>query len=175
MPSLSRHVQWGAGTLTRNCHRSWGNSTIPLVPALFGKLVAQELSGKEELVWRRCPVPGIQLSGVMWERWTTVILSLDARQPASAGKGWIRCQRRPARCIIEPIISAVLLSKRNFGCSRCVGAEGIPCGSVACSCCELKRVAGLHWGGHGNTWKRLISFVWVINSPLHEITQAHKF
>lgn len=84
--------------------------------------------------------------GVLWECWKTEILSLDAQQSASAGKVWIRCQRWPAHCVIKPINFVVLLSKRNFDCSRCVGTEGIPCRNVICSCCDLKRVASLHWG-----------------------------
>lgn len=82
---------------------------------------------------------------MLWECWKTEILSLDAQQSGSVGKVWIRCQRWLAHCITKPINSAVLLSKRNFDCSCCVGTEEIPCTNVVCSCCDLKRAVSLHW------------------------------
>lgn len=108
------------------------------------------LPGHGHPVFRGC----CENAGRQW-----VILSLATQQPASAGKVWIRCQRWPAHCIIKPIISAALLSRRNFDCSCCVGTEGIPRGSVARSCCELKRVAGLHWGSQKDL--KMSDFVYV--------------
>jgi len=51
MLSLPLYVQWGAGILIRNLSSFWEeNSKILLAPTLSAKLVAQELSGKGELV-----------------------------------------------------------------------------------------------------------------------------
>lgn len=146
MLSLPLQVQQGAGNVNYKPLQVLGKITKFFLPLPFlESLWLRSCLGRKSSCKYAAQSWASSFQGGLWERWKTVILSVDTRQPASAGRVCTRCQRWPAYCIIKPIFSAVVLSKRNFGCSCCVETERIPQGSIACSCCELKHVPGLHW------------------------------
>lgn len=140
MLRLLLQVQWGAGILIKNLSRFW---------------VKQENCSCNYPLWKACG------SGAAWEGRARVNALPSHGHPAFRGCwGSAERQRSFSQMLSsqplqdkyglgvkgdwhKPITSAVLLSKRNFDCSCCVGTEGIPCSNAVYSCRDLKCVASL--------------------------------
>ena len=146
-----------AGTWARNITSVW-----VLVPILSRKLVAEELSGKEELMWTCCSVVGMGLSGELWECWKAVTFTLDTKwQPEVR----IYCQRH---CII-PQNKHCCVTEHN----RPLAVLGIPCGNVMCGCWVLGCDGGPHCGSQKHL--EVLGCVWMKNCLLNETPQVCKF